>query len=100
MFLVGLDYGIGPSVELVIVGDEGSEDTRALLAAARGRFLPNKVVLLRPPREAGDVLALAPWIEHHVQVDGRATAYVCRDHECRLPVTDADALVRDLSGTE
>ena len=100
MFLVGLDYGIGPSVELVIVGDEGSEDTRALLAAARGRFLPNKVVLLRPPREAGDVLALAPWIEHHAQVDGRATAYVCRDHECRLPVTDADALVRDLSGTE
>jgi uncharacterized protein YyaL (SSP411 family) len=100
MFLVGLDYGIGPSVELVIVGDEGSEDTRALLAAARGRFLPNKVVLLRPPRGAGDVLALVPWIEHHVQVDGRATAYVCRDHECRLPVTDADALVRDLSGTE
>jgi uncharacterized protein YyaL (SSP411 family) len=100
MFLVGMDYGIGPSIELVIVGDVGGRDTRALLTAARGRFLPNKVVLLRPPGEAGDVLALVPWIEHHVQVDGRATAYVCRDHECRLPVTDADALVRDLSGTE
>ncbi len=97
MFLVGMDYGIGPSIELVIVGDVGGKDTRALLTAARGRFLPNKVVLLRPPGEAGDVLALVPWIEHHVQVDGRATAYVCRDHECRLPVTDADALVRELS---
>ena len=100
MFLSSLDYGLGPSLELVIVGEEGGEDTRALLRAARGRFLPNKVVLLRPPGEAGDVLALVPWIEHHAQVDGHATAYVCRDHECRLPVTDADALVRKLSGTE
>jgi len=99
MFLSALDYGIGPSIELVIVGEEDGEDTRALLKAARGRFLPNKVVLLRPPGEASDILALVPWIEHHVQVDGRATAYVCRDHECRLPVTDADALARELSGS-
>ena len=56
------------------------------------------VVLLRPPAEADDVLALVPWIEHHVRVDGRATAYVCRDRECRLPVTEADALKRELSG--
>ena len=98
MFLSALDYGIGPSIELVIVGEEESEDTRALLKAARGRFLPNKVVLLRPPEDADDVLALVPWIEHHVRVDGRATAYVCRDRQCRLPVTEADALKRELSG--
>ena len=98
MFLSALDYGIGPSIELVIVGEKESEDTRALLKAARGRFLPNKVVLLRPPEDADDVLALVPWIEHHVRVDGRATAYVCRDRQCRLPVTEADALKRELSG--
>ncbi len=99
MFLSALDYGIGPSIELVIVGEEEGEDTRALLKAARGRFLPNKVVLLRPPAEADDILTLVPWIEHHVRVDGRATAYVCRDRECRLPVTEADALTRELSGS-
>jgi uncharacterized protein YyaL (SSP411 family) len=25
-------------------------------------------------------------------LDGRATAYVCRNFACRLPVSDADAL--------
>ncbi len=99
MFLSALDYGLGPSVELVIVGEGGGDDTRALLKAARGRYLPNKVVLLRPPGDASDVLALVPWMEHHVQDDGRATAYVCRDHVCNLPVTDVGALVRELSGT-
>jgi hypothetical protein len=98
MFLSALDYGLGPSVELIIVGDGAGKDTRALLAATRARFLPNKVVLLRPPGEAGDLLALVPWIEHHVQVDGRATAYVCRDHECRLPINEPDALARELTG--
>ncbi len=98
MFLCALDYALGPSIELVVVGDSGDEGTRALLGAADRRFFPNTVVLLRPPGDAGEVLALAPWMEHHVPVEGRATAYVCRDRVCRLPVTDADELAREMSG--
>jgi uncharacterized protein YyaL (SSP411 family) len=98
MFLAGLDYGMGPSIELVIVGEAGSEDTQALLGEAHRRFVPNMVVLYRPTVDAGDVLALVPWMEHHVRVDGRATAYVCRDRVCRLPVTDPDALALEISG--
>ena len=29
-------------------------------------------------------------------VDGKATAYVCRNYACELPVTDAEALGRQL----
>jgi hypothetical protein len=97
MFLSGLDYGMGPSVELVIVGAPDGEDTAELLRAARSRFLPNKVVLLLPPERPEDVLAIAPWLKHHTRVEGRATAYVCRDRVCGLPVADADDLRRELS---
>ena len=30
-------------------------------------------------------------------IDGRPTAYVCRDFACRLPVTDPDALRAELA---
>jgi hypothetical protein len=29
-------------------------------------------------------------------VEGRPTAYVCRDYVCQLPVTDPEALARQL----
>jgi uncharacterized protein YyaL (SSP411 family) len=83
----------------VIAGEPGSRDTNELLGAIRGRFTPNKVVLLRPPGDTGEAIALAPWIEHHVQVDGRAAAYVCRDHECMLPITDPARLARELAAS-
>ena len=97
MFLSALDYGLGPSIELVIVGELGDEDTEGLLRAVRGRFIPNKVVLQRPAADADEAVALTPWIEHHVRVDGRATVYVCRDHECTLPITAPDELARELA---
>jgi len=37
-------------------------------------------------------------VEGRVLVDGRPTAYLCRNFACRLPVTDADALRRQLDG--
>jgi uncharacterized protein YyaL (SSP411 family) len=96
MFLSALDHALGPSTELVIAGDPVDEATRELLRAARRGFRPNGVVLLRPNQEAEDVLALAPWMTHHVEVDGAPAAYVCVGHECRLPVTDAGELERAL----
>jgi uncharacterized protein len=37
-----------------------------------------------------------PWLGFMRMKDGRATAYVCRDFSCRLPVTDPDALREQL----
>ena len=93
-----LDMALGDGQEVVIVGDPSSEDTRAMLDALARPFLPNKVVLLRRPGEDGDgTVALAPFVEGHHQVDGKATAYVCRDHLCRNPTTDVQTML-DLLG--
>ena len=92
MLLSALDFALSPSAEVVIVGDTGSGDTEGLLAAVRRGFNPNAVLIVRSPGEAGDLAAIAPWTEPLVPQDGRATAYVCRDHQCRLPTTDASEL--------
>jgi uncharacterized protein YyaL (SSP411 family) len=92
-FLVGLDLAVGPSAELVIVGDASAPDARALLDVAREGFHPNRVLLLRPTGEAaGSLDRLAPMVREFRTRDGRATAYLCRGFVCERPVTDAEAL--------
>ncbi len=83
-----VDFGVGPSREIVIVGDPESDDTRALLSALRSRYVPNKVVVLKPSDDAPDVASIAPWTAHHTRLGGAATAYVCRNYECALPTSD------------
>jgi uncharacterized protein YyaL (SSP411 family) len=95
-FLSAVDMAIGPSQELVIVGDPDADDTRSLLAVAREGYHPNLVVLLRPPGDAGKTIAeLAPFTESFDLLDGQAAAYLCSGFACERPVSEPDAL-RDL----
>ena len=92
-FLVGLDVAVGPSAEVVIVGDAAAPETRALLAVAREGFHPRRVLLLRPPGDdAGPLGRLAPVVRDFRALDGQATAYVCTGFVCERPVTDPQAL--------
>jgi len=87
--LVALDFGIGPSYEVVIAGDSKAEDTGAMLEALRKQFLPNKVVLFRASENnASDISRFAEYAKNHTSLNGKATAYVCLNYECQLPTTD------------
>jgi uncharacterized protein YyaL (SSP411 family) len=89
--LVALDFAIGPSYEVVLAGEENDATLRAMLAETRRAFVPNKIVLLRRPGAAGARLeALAPFVKDKDASGGKATAYVCRNHACSLPVTAAE----------
>ncbi len=97
LMLQALDLAIGPTWELVIAGPEDGDDTRALIDLVRGHYLPRKVVLLRPEGgEAAELIRLAPFVEPMKTDQGRAQAYLCHDHACDLPTTDADQLLEQL----
>jgi len=92
--LSAVDFSISSSLEVVLVGDPAAADTKALIRGLRSRFIPHMVVLLRQAGEQGQELAkLAPFTEAMQPIDGKATAYVCRDHSCQVPVTDAAQLL-------
>ena len=80
--LVANIFAAAPPMEIVLAGPESPE----MLAALRQRFLPNAVVM------RGEQAPTAM-----PAVDGRATAYVCENYACQLPVTSADALAELLS---
>jgi thiol-disulfide isomerase/thioredoxin len=69
--------------EIAVVGPARGEDTRALLAEVRRRYLPFAVVArLEAPSPA------LPWTEGKVAVGDRATAYVCEGFTCQLPTSE------------
>ncbi|MDI6721900.1 MAG: hypothetical protein QMD85_05880 [Candidatus Aenigmarchaeota archaeon] len=87
-----LDFALGPTSEVVIAGDAGAEDTKAMLAVLRKVFIPGKVMVLRPGNNS-EVIGLAEYTRNLTSIEGKATAYVCRNYSCKLPATDAGEML-------
>ena len=86
--LIALDFILGPTREIVLAGDPKDAEMRSMLHVIFSRYLPAKIVMLK----GGGSEAVAPFLKDMNAVSGKSTAYVCRDHACQLPVTDAKAL--------
>ena len=96
--LIALDFGLGPSMEIVIAGAADAPGTRELLKKVRARFLPNSVVALHPPGPEGESIeGLAPFLKGQEMVGGKPTAYVCQNYACTLPVNQPEKLKELLS---
>jgi uncharacterized protein YyaL (SSP411 family) len=88
--LSALDFAIGPSYEIVIAWNSKQSPLESFTREIYGRFLPNKVVLLKTAGGALD--RLAPFTKEQNSLNGEVTVYVCKNHACELPVTDASKL--------
>jgi len=78
--LVAYQWSTGKPLQVILAGDRDAPDTQAMAAAVHKRFLPNRVVAMAT--DAG------PEARAMVPVDGRATAYLCENFACQLPVND------------
>lgn len=85
--------------QVVIAGSRGKDDTKALLRVTDTTFDRARVVLLADGAENQAYLAKhLPTIKTVTPLDGKATAYVCYDFSCKMPVTDPKALQDQLKG--
>jgi uncharacterized protein YyaL (SSP411 family) len=95
MMLAGLSAYHSGVPQLVVTGADAG--AAGLLDAVRGCYLPTAIVL-RVREDARDEWArLLPWLGPMVPRDGRATAYLCRDFVCGVPLETADAIRESLS---
>jgi hypothetical protein len=83
--------------QIVIAGDRGGADTRALIDVVRRRYLPTAVVVTVDGARRDDLARLLPWIAAMQPRDGRAAAYVCRDFACQMPATSPSQLEEQLA---
>jgi len=98
MFMHGALFAIGPSREIVIAGRLDDSKTTEMLEMIRSHFLPQTVVSVHEPGEAGArARAIMPVLAGKDRVDGQATVYVCENFACHAPVTTTEALQEQLA---
>jgi len=94
--LAALDFHLATPREVAVVGRRGADETAALLEVLARRYLPNTVLAFAEPEQADAAAATVPLLAGRGAVAGRAAAYVCERHACRMPVTDAAGLKAEL----
>jgi uncharacterized protein YyaL (SSP411 family) len=90
-FLTALDFEIGPTVNIVIVGDTKKEDTMQILNALKNQFQPTTLITLKHPSKTG---------LGYEQIDGKATVYVCRDQTCLPPTNNIEQMLEQLKAAK
>ncbi|MDA1188715.1 MAG: thioredoxin domain-containing protein [Chloroflexi bacterium] len=93
-WLTALDFYLSKPKEVVIVGERDANDTDALVQEVFKHFMPNRVLLGLP--KGGEPMADLPLAEARDKIRGRATAYVCEEYACMMPVNEPEALAEQL----
>jgi uncharacterized protein YyaL (SSP411 family) len=89
--LTALDFVYGPSYEVVICGGKEDDDTKELLQTLNNYFIPDKVVVLNASDDY-KIKEIAPFVQNQVQLQNKATAYICVNNTCKQPVTSKKEL--------
>jgi hypothetical protein len=96
MFLTGLDFLLGPTYEIVVVGDPESRETKTMLRAIRTCFVPNKVLLFKNVHHR-TLETVAAFTKNMEPIDGKPAAYICRDFTCSKPTTEVQDVLTTLT---
>jgi len=94
-FLCSFDFALGPAKEIVIAGNFKEDGTQQMLKAIWSRFLPKKVLLLHPEKETS-IENIAKFTTMQKIINGKATAYICKNHTCKKPTNDINKMIQFL----
>lgn len=85
------------SRQVIIAGQRGRKDTEAMLAAVHAIYEPGRLVILADDNSNERYLGqFLPFVKDMEMIDDKATAYVCKDFTCRMPVTSIEGLTGQL----
>lgn len=87
--LIGLDFALGPTYQVTLVGDPDEENMQEMFRALKAQYLPNVVVSLKQDNEMG-----------YKKIESKATAYVCCNQICMPPTNKAEKLLQLLGVNE
>jgi uncharacterized protein len=95
--LQALHLYLGGLKEVAVVGKKNDSLTQSLLDTLRKGFYPNAVFAFAFEDEIAKTGNIIPLLKDRKLVNGKATAYVCRQGACLAPVHTVEELVKLLS---
>jgi uncharacterized protein YyaL (SSP411 family) len=96
--LLALDFRLGRPKEIVIVTPASHDQAEPFLAALRETYLPDRVVVVAAKgKDLAEQQKLVPLLEGKRPIKRKPTAYVCEQGVCKLPTSDVDEFVRQLT---
>ena len=84
--LGALHFNLSAVKEVVISGRRGDPETELLLAEVRREFHTNLVVSFVENGESPETEKIIPLASGRKMINEKATAYVCQNQKCQLPV--------------
>ena len=89
LMLTGFMFDTQNSKEIVIVGDSRNRNTIKFLHTIRTSYAPHKVLLFKDTSVSENRLEqLANWTSTQNSINGKPTAYVCKNFACNQPTSD------------
>ncbi len=103
-FISSYDFLIGPSFEVVIVGNSDSKDTNKILNSINSIFCPNKIIVLKPPENINnnintisEIKELIPYISDMKMINKKPTIYICSNFSCKKPTNEISVALKLLT---
>jgi len=94
---VAIDFYLQSPKHIIIVGKKGSPDTMEMLHEVHKNLMPNKVLLLLDDESRKYLGDMLPFTKDMTMIGNKATAYVCENFACQLPVNTVGGLVQHLT---
>jgi len=93
MMLQAIDFAIGPTFEVILIGNRDNDKMIITLIELNNNFIPNKVTMLKSYREESDLEKVAPFIKNYVEQNNETTIFVCENFVCNLPTNDPQKML-------
>lgn len=93
-WLCAIDLASQPILEVAILGDLQDPATQALLAPLWAAYRPQALLALSPFPPAS---VAPPLLHDRPLLDGKPTAYLCRNFVCQQPVNSPQAFLQQLN---
>jgi uncharacterized protein YyaL (SSP411 family) len=96
--LLAFEDFLHPPHQVIVVTPAGG-DAASFKDRLRCAFLPGSLVMIVSESHAAKLALRSPLFKDKIAAGGKATAYVCQNGACRLPVATGDALMQQLTAS-
>lgn len=88
--LIAIDYHLFPGPDIVIVGPVKDKSTNKFIDIATEYYDPNRLVIVNDP--SCNLSHIISWLSEKPMIDGKVTAYYCKEYTCLKPATKPEEL--------